>query len=67
MPRCLALEMVTISTPVLRAFCIAISMALGVTMIPWPRSESMLAMDAVSRTTLQLGLSLISPRLYWAT
>ena len=59
--------MVTIPTPTFLAFSMAISIALGVTMMPRPRSESMLAVAGVSRVMRQFGLLFNSPLPYPVT
>ena len=61
MPRCRALPMVTMPTPTFLAFSMAISMALGVTIVPRPRSESTVAVLGVSLITFQSGRGLIDP------
>ena len=48
-------------TPTFLAFSMAISIALGVTMMPSPRSESIFAVAGVSRVMRQLGLLFSSP------
>ena len=63
MPRWRELRIVTMPTPTLDAFSIAISIALGTTMMPSPRSESMFAVAGVSRRTRQLGRGFRLPSL----
>ena len=53
--------MVTIPSPTFLAFSMAMSMALGVMMVPRPRSESMVAVLGDSRTIFQSGRGLICP------
>ena len=60
-PKWRALPIVTIPKPTFLALSIAISIALGVMMVPRPRSESTVAVLGVSRTTFQLGRGLIDP------
>ena len=61
MPKCRALPMATMPTPTLRAFSMARFMALGVMMVPRPRSESTVAVEGVSRMTFQSGRGLMEP------
>ena len=63
-PKCRALPSVTIPTPTSAALRMAMSIALGVVMMPSPRSESMLAVLGVSRTIRKSGVGLICPALY---
>ena len=61
MPTCPPLNIVTTPMPVLRAFSMAISIAFGAMMTPSPRSQSMLAEAARSRTMRHCGVVFCTP------
>ena len=61
MPRWRPLLMVTMPMPTDSALAMAISIALGATTRPIPASQSIVAVDGLSRTIRQSGLGLISP------
>ena len=66
-PRWPPLFMVTIPTPTVLAFSMAMSIARRPRMMPSPRSALMTAVPGVSRSICQLGLGLTCPLLYWST
>ena len=66
-PRCPLLFIVTIPTPTVLAFLIAISIARRPRIMPSPLSALITAVPGVSLSIFQFGVGLASPMLYLST